>query len=368
MFVQKATRDGIRLWGDFGVCVNDVSVADYQKVVTDGQGGVLNIWSDSRYSSGDISTLFFQHLDANGIPLLQPNGVPILYNGTICHGYSKGEEPDGSGGAFYLIGNVSVFYLIHLTGTGQMLWLADDQTSYDQYARQLLRHPRDGTFWVTTSRDDMIEDAIQDLYHYSATGQRLLPPGGLPYGGAIVPTDSGVITFCVHQTSPHRGFSRARRINNQGGLVWNTFVSTFNYDAINDAWVAMADGANGIVGAWNYGIEIPPYPMYIYAQHVSADGLLGEVPNPGPYAPLVNHPKINVLGSSGFRLSLPIAGEINLELFDVMGRKVKTLFQGYREAGEFNMQLDTGGLSAGVYIARLTAGEAKAAVKMVVMK
>jgi flagellar hook assembly protein FlgD len=59
-----------------------------------------------------------------------------------------------------------------------------------------------------------------------------------------------------------------------------------------------------------------------------------------------------------FRFSLAKAGSAELEVFSVDGRRVRTLSQGAREAGEYSIEwngTDDAGraLNAGVYYARL---------------
>jgi flagellar hook assembly protein FlgD len=59
--------------------------------------------------------------------------------------------------------------------------------------------------------------------------------------------------------------------------------------------------------------------------------------------------------------SLPTAGKITLEIFDVLGRKVRTLLQDYLPAGDYQAAWDGRNdfgqtLSSGVYIYQLRAG------------
>jgi len=64
-------------------------------IVTDGAGGAIVVWEDWR--SGDHSDIYAQRLDAGGIALWSPSGVPI------CTAANLQSYPtlvsDGSGGA-----------------------------------------------------------------------------------------------------------------------------------------------------------------------------------------------------------------------------------------------------------------------------
>ena len=59
------------------------------------------------------------------------------------------------------------------------------------------------------------------------------------------------------------------------------------------------------------------------------------------------------------RFTLPQAGEVRLEVFNVQGRHVATLAEGPMTAGSHSVSLDGRGLGSGVYFCRLTAGPAQ---------
>ncbi|TKJ42277.1 hypothetical protein CEE37_00950 [candidate division LCP-89 bacterium B3_LCP] len=71
--------------------------------------------------------------------------------------------------------------------------------------------------------------------------------------------------------------------------------------------------------------------------------------------------------------ALPQAAKVNLTVYNVSGRSVANLINGWRDAGVHEVTFNTLGasglrLSSGIYIYRLTAGEFSASVKMVLMK
>lgn len=93
---------------------------------------------------------------------------------------------------------------------------------------------------------------------------------------------------------------------------------------------------------------------------------------PSPFTLLQNHP--NPFGvSTAIGLSTRAASQLTLEVFDVRGRKVRTLFTGYRDAGEHSFQwdgTDADGrrVSAGVYYYRLQTTESVSVRKMVLLR
>jgi hypothetical protein len=59
--------------------------------------------------------------------------------------------------------------------------------------------------------------------------------------------------------------------------------------------------------------------------------------------------------------------DVQLELFDVMGRRVRTLVRG-TEAGRHQHRIDVSGLSSGVYLLRLRVGTTAKTRRLTVVK
>lgn len=86
---------------------------------------------------------------------------------------------------------------------------------------------------------------------------------------------------------------------------------------------------------------------------------VSEEPVAQPLAPLALEAYPNpVVHRAVVRYAVPEAGEVRLELFDVLGRRVAVLAEGEARAGEARVELDTSGLAGGLYLVRLqtTAG------------
>lgn len=72
--------------------------------------------------------------------------------------------------------------------------------------------------------------------------------------------------------------------------------------------------------------------------------------------------------STNISYSLPEAVQVNLEVFDMMGRKVATLVNGRQSAGEQTVTFDASNLASGIYLYRLTAGAQQSIKKMILLK
>ncbi len=78
---------------------------------------------------------------------------------------------------------------------------------------------------------------------------------------------------------------------------------------------------------------------------------------PNPFNPLT---KINY--------SLPNATKVHIQVYDLLGRLVKTLVNEFKEAGSYDVQFDGTGLASGVYFYRIEAGDFVDSKKMVLVK
>ena len=68
------------------------------------------------------------------------------------------------------------------------------------------------------------------------------------------------------------------------------------------------------------------------------------------------------------RYSLPDASPVTLDIYDLLGRKVQTLYNGPQPPGEHSLIWNADGFASGVYFYRLTAGEYEKTEKMTVIK
>src|SRR5262249_51869912 len=96
IYAQRLDVSGAPQWSPDGVVLCDAGMSEtYPVIVSDGVGGAIVAWYDARASSSD--DVYAQRVNAAGVPLWTPNGVPI------CVGTSVGLYPaiaaDDSGGA-----------------------------------------------------------------------------------------------------------------------------------------------------------------------------------------------------------------------------------------------------------------------------
>jgi len=66
--------------------------------------------------------------------------------------------------------------------------------------------------------------------------------------------------------------------------------------------------------------------------------------------------------------SIPVAGSVALRVFDITGREMSTLVNGYHRAGTYRVAWDGSAASSGIYLYRVSAGGMSYAGRMVLLK
>ncbi len=88
---------------------------------------------------------------------------------------------------------------------------------------------------------------------------------------------------------------------------------------------------------------------------------------PGEYVLHQNYPN-PFNPSTLIRYTLPVSGQVTVEVFDALGRPVETLYKGLQEAGNHAVTFDAGDHPSGVYTAVLRAGNAVRTIRMTLSK
>jgi hypothetical protein len=91
------------------------------------------------------------------------------------------------------------------------------------------------------------------------------------------------------------------------------------------------------------------------------------VKQPTEYALMQNYPN-PFNPTTIIRYQLPTASVVQLEVFDVLGKKVASLVNSKQAAGDYSVLFDASNLSSGVYFYRLQAGNFVQTKKMLFIK
>jgi hypothetical protein len=167
----------------------------------------------------------------------------------------------------------------------------------------------------------------------------------------------------------------AQRVNALGSMSWAANgVGICTADSNQSYPELTSDGFAGAIITWEDHRNDDSYD--VYAERITVAGTI-DVPGtpaavkvvtglsqnaPNPFNPLTR-----------ITFSVAVSGEVSLRIYDIAGRVLRTLVEGWREAGVYSEMWDGRGddssvLPSGVYFYSLRAGEAVVTHKMVLLK
>lgn len=169
-----------------------------------------------------------------------------------------------------------------------------------------------------------------------------------------------------------------QKFDTSGNSLWGEQGVTFSTQMNSSAYGDMASDENGgVIIVWT------EFPHDIYAQQISANGNLGEI------ITHIHDRKTKIKLESEFsycgypnpfnsvvkiKYRLPISCVVTLEIYNIMGQKIKTLINGKYEAVGFHQAYWNGSNDAGsqtgsgIYICSFRAGKFFASKKLSLMK
>ena len=183
----------------------------------------------------------------------------------------------------------------------------------------------------------------------------------LPNGHAAGPLIGPVTVTVAPSTTINRDRTQA--------VGYGAPAGTYTYDAYigdypDDIWdedhfdfTKLADDNGGpIVPEWaNWGESFAEAQATGLSASPADFALHPAYPN--PFNPVTN-----------LRFSLPEPGNVILTIYDVQGKEVVRLVEGYRLAGVYDVACNASSLSSGIYFARLTAGNFQQTQKILLIK
>jgi hypothetical protein len=169
-----------------------------------------------------------------------------------------------------------------------------------------------------------------------------------------------------------------------GGVSANR-VARFNTQT--NTWSSLGTGSqNGVSGGvypYVYALAVGGNEVFVGGNFTSAGGVsannvarwnsgTSRVEQLSPTAPKTflleqNYPN-PFNPSTTIRYQLPVASEVKLEVYDVLGKKIATLVNERQSAGSYQVVWNASGLSSGTYFYRLQAGTFVETKKMIMVK
>lgn len=282
IYLQRVDANGAMRWNPRGVAVASGSKYSEPRMATDGSGGAIVTWVDSRVTS-PASELYAQRVGADGSLLWPPEGLAVSplydvpYPGT--HVLSPQIMPDGSGGAIVVWARSERYagiYAQKIDSAGALVWPPDAVRLGDGRSFAAVNASDSGVMVIW-------EDSRQNTVH----GQRLNPSGAPLWGAGGVSVSPAAADMQIVQAVAdgsggafffRRNFEsgsavRAQRIDTNGRRYWPLAGVAISS---GDTFQAASDGSGGVIMVWSIPHSQLATGGYdnIQAQRLSAKGAL----------------------------------------------------------------------------------------------
>ncbi len=365
VLIQRVNSAGSRLWGDSGIAVGVLGTR-LLPLASDGMGGCVL----------QLDTVV-QRYDSNGAGMWGSNGV------SVPRGAISGMQPDMTGGIVGagMVGisynNGDPFYaaMAHrIDSAGGAAWGFNGTLLADSLQNTVLNAPAiavdylangwTACEWYRRIGSDTLNTFAQLI---RPDGSTVFPAGGLAV--SLVPAQykvggqwlvNSTFTDVIHIWTDSRtpGGIYAQLLDTSGQRLWGQNDVPVVVGSLGGIR-AISDCAGGcILVGWQES------NFSVYAQHVSWNGKLGEViasvgatlraNGPANQELLRNYPN-PFNPSTSITYELASGAEVNLKVYDLLGREVAVLVNGRQTGGQHSVQWNAGGLPSGVYCYRLSA-------------
>lgn len=211
---------------------------------------------------------------------------------------------------------------------------------------------------------ELYSEVINFVFPADTTVSTPLGTFTLPFDSFIVSSVTGIpagmsftcnISSCVYITNPP---SLTNGCVNIFGTPTDTTASTDSVEVTGDAYVDLFGSPTAFPSVFKLGLKIHPVgdPSCAVSidQELQSSTSLNIFPNPLEYGSVAE-------------FSLSAAADVNVEMFNVYGKKVKDIYSGHQPAGKHSVQLFDGSLPSGLFFVKMTLDNGKAVITQKVL-
>jgi hypothetical protein len=279
IYAQRVNAAGVPVWTTDGVAICIAASSQFTPaIVPDGAGGAIITWADSR--NGSTQDIYAQRVNSAGVVQWAANGVPICLAANIQQNPKLAS--DGAGGAIIT------------------WWDARAGTNADIYAQRV--SPSGTPLWLTDGV--VVCNAINNQFYPT-----IVTDGA---GGAIITWQDG-------RNGPDDVY--AQRVNGSGVAQWTANGVVISAAASNqDTPVIASDGAGGAFIAWQDLRSLSTND--VYAQRVNSAGTVLWTTDGVPVCTAPNNQQRIVIAADGFGGALIAWDDNRNPSFDVYAQRV----------------------------------------------
>jgi len=392
IYAQKINASGVAQWATNGVKVcNPPGGEDFVTLVSDGAGGAVITWEDTRIDNHDPD-IYVQRINASGQAMWTEDGV------LICNAYSSvlpTSTSDGAGGAIitWMDNRDSIanhIYAQRIDANGDVQWPVNGVAIRSiQYGGGT--HPTiasDGAGGAIIAWEDLREGSLGfDIYtqkinasgivQWTENGVAICQANEYQVVPKIISDGSGgaIITWGDKRDGGVFGDIYAQKINASGVVQWaadGVAISTAVKD--QNTPVLVSDGSAGAIITWGDKRLDFSTAYDIYAQMVNSNGFLGEVSDIDQESDIVmsfdmlqNYPN-PFNPSTLIKFAVPEKSSVVIKIYDILGSEIVTLVNEEMDAGWYQRPFNANGYSSGIYLFRMEAENYVNTKKMILLK
>jgi hypothetical protein len=409
--VQKVDSNGNFLWGSTGVRVSVTETRQsVQRLVTDGDGGCVIVWIDTlaKYKINLINRFGQRVWSDSGkvIGVDEYYDKPQLVRASDGYYYVNIREfiykisangeivrkdsvlwghivPDPEGGivlsSTVWTGMIPKLVAQRKDSLGNNLW----QEPYVEIADSLDINTllkiqyNDGYYYYGWNGKKNGVDKIAQFQALMLDGNKLFPQGSVSINdytplavSGIIPSYLNRMIFVWNDHISTADTTLAQIYDTLGNKLWNEDGIVVAHPAITYQSYS-SDGNGGFI----IGGLINDFTVVL--QQVSKFGNLGEIitsvkqenSDIGPLETTLYQNFPNPFNSSTFiQFSLAKESDIKIELYNVLGERIKTIVYGPYHKGIHSFNFSSGELSSGVYLYKLQTGTKSLIKKLIIIK
>jgi hypothetical protein len=373
IYSQRIDSNGVVQWTAGGVQMCSLKSLD-ANITSDGNGGVIAAWSDYRAGTG-WWTIYAQHITSAGSVDWTANGIPVTTVAKMGSAQYSAVTSNGNGGA--IIGwldsrsGTSLLYAQSVSSSGSLEWSAYDVTVTNntsgggQYNPQVIPAGTagEGIFvW-----EDTRASGATNLY-----ASKIFSNGALP-------VELQQFKAVVRSQGIELQWHTATEMNNAGWEIQKMQESNAA-NSLKMPWekVGYVNGSGTTNAPHSYSFidedargsaayrlkQIDRSGAFSYSQEIETT--IAALPgafqlfqnNPNPFNP-----------STSIRFVVPVTEKAVLKIYSAAGEEIATLFDGnVTKDAVTAVAFDGSNLSSGVYFCRLTAGGFQSVKRMVLLK
>ncbi|MBI1807307.1 MAG: T9SS type A sorting domain-containing protein, partial [Ignavibacteria bacterium] len=396
VYMQRVDSNGLVKWSTGGILVSPTLTGHkFFSSVTDGSGGIISAWVEAGYNYQDApnrSNLRVVRYDAGGNKLwervldsLGGTQMKMFYRSTTRVGrfvYIDYWKVDSLNREQYMtrildstsisptdslwlgyFANVglrdSILFSLGYGGTNTLAKVSNDGTILwkeyfllpgcqppSPFRNSIIALDKRGNISFVTGCGDTV-------VHFSNSGMQSNStfPGIDTVGGFIFSDGQGGIVLANEN-------GLAQRYDSAGSSLWGSPIIYVN-DPQNVSPIARFFGDNNggiLITYWTTGFSTPGG---IHAIHTGRNGRVGIITGVRGEVNLPQHFELKQNFPNPFnpktviQYSLPTRANVELSIYDLLGRKVMTLHEGVQDVGTYSFQADLAAHSSGIYLYRI---------------